>query len=279
MTRSRTIDLSGGPVPVAMPRIGLGVWEVPPALTEEVVEHALEIGYRSIDTASVYGNEDGVGRALEITDVPREDIFVTTKVWNSAQGYDQTLAAFEESVDRLNTDYVDLYLIHWPVPAADRFVDTWRALRQLREDGSARAIGVCNFGIAQLQRIHDEFGEYPAINQVELHPYLTQDKLRRFHAEHGIVTEDWSPLAARAGLIDDPVVVEVAGQVGCTPAQAVYAWHLALGHVVIPRSTKQSRLIENLRAADVPLTPNQVEQLSALDRDLRTGPDPQTFGS
>ena len=273
-----TVDLVGGPAPVAMPVLGLGVWEVPEALTEEVVEHALQIGYRLIDTASIYGNENGVGQALQITDLEREDIFVTTKVWNSAHGYESTLAAFEESLERLDTDYVDLYLIHWPVPAEDAYLQTWRALRKLREDGVARAIGVCNFALEHLQRIHQEFGEYPSLNQIELHPMLTQAELRRFHAEHGIVTQDWSPLAARLDLIDDPVVVEVAEQAGCTPAQAIYRWHLEIGNTVLARSTKQQRLIENLQVVDVRLSAEQVERLSTLNRDIRTGPDPLEFG-
>ncbi len=269
-----TVTLTGG---VAMPQLGVGFWEVPDEITGSLVEEALRLGYRSIDTATLYGNESGVGRGLSASDVPREDIFLTTKVWNSDQGYDRTLAAFEESLSKLGTDYVDLYLIHWPTPARDLYVDTWRAMRELREQGRATAIGVCNFNVDHLQRLHDEFGEYPSLNQIELHPYLVQSELQEFHRAHGIVTEDWSPLAARAGLIDDPVAAKVAAEVGCTPAQAIYRWHLQLGHVVIPRTTKPERLAENLAVLDLELTAEQMDALTVLDRGGRTGPDPASF--
>lgn len=262
---------------VPMPQLGVGFWQVPDDITGPLVERALQLGYRSIDTAMMYRNEPGVGRALAATDVPRQDIFLTTKVWNSDHGYDRTLAAFDASLARLGTDYLDLYLIHWPTPARDLYVDTWRAMRELREQGRVRAIGVCNFTVDHLRRLHDEFGEYPSLNQVELHPYLAQTELREFHRAHGIVTEDWSPLAARAGLIEDPVVAKVAADVGCTPAQAVYRWHLQLGNVVIPRTTRPERLAENLAVLDLELTAEQMDALSGLDRGTRTGPDPARF--
>lgn len=272
-----TVQLGGAEDPIVMPQLGAGFWEVPPETTAELVEEALRLGYRSLDTAAAYQNETGVGEGFAAAGLPREDVFITTKVWNSDHGYDKTLRAFEDSLARLGIEYVDLYLIHWPTPQRDRYVDTWRALRTLRQDGSARAIGTCNFNVEHLQRLYDEFGEYPSLNQVELHPYLSQPELRAFHAEHGIVTEDWSPLAARLDLIADPVVTTIAAETGATPAQVVYRWHLDLGHVVIPRSTKAERLAENLATLDVTLSPEQFDALTALDRGARTGPDPATF--
>lgn len=276
MTSIPTVTLNG-PTSVQMPRFGIGYWEVPQDVTAGLVTQALSAGYRLIDTAMIYQNEQGVGQGMADSDVPREDLFLTTKVWNSDQGRDATLAAFETSLSKLGTDYLDLYLIHWPTPKLDRYVDTWRAMQQLRDEGRIKAIGVCNFGVEHLQRVHDETGEFPAVNQVELHPYLTQEPLRAFHATHGIVTEDWSPLAARASLLDDPVVAGIAKDTGASAAQVVYAWHLAIGSVVIPRTTKPERLAENLAAVDLELTAEQVAALSALNRDQRTGPDPATF--
>lgn len=272
-----SVTLSGGGRDLAMPQFGVGFWEVPDDVTARIAHQALDLGYRSIDTAMLYHNEEGVGRAIADSDVPREEIFLTTKVWNSDQGYEETLAAFEDSLARLATDYVDLYLIHWPTPARGLYLDTWRAMRDLREQGRARAIGVCNFTIEHLQAVHEEFGEYPSLNQVERHPYLVQPELKAFHDDHGIITEDWSPLAARLDLIADPVVVAVAEQVGCTPAQAVYRWHLQDGCVVIPRTTKPERLVENLGVLEIELNPEQMRALSGLDRGTRTGPDPVSF--
>ncbi len=272
-----TVTLTGGPRDVTMPQLGVGFWEVPDDITSDLVEYALRIGYRSIDTAMIYRNEEGVGRALADTDVLRDEIFLTTKVWNSDQGYDATLKALDTSLAKLGTDYVDLYLIHWPTPARDRYLETWRAMRELRARGKARAIGVCNFNIEHLERVYEEFGEYPSINQIELHPYLTQPELRAFHQAHGIVTEDWSPLAARLNLIEDPVITQIADEAECTAAQVVYRWHLDLGSVVIPRSTRESRLEENRAVLDVRLTDAQRDAISALDRGARTGPDPATF--
>ena len=223
-----------GSVPI--PSIGFGVWQVPDDEVEAAVTTALEAGYRHVDTARLYGNEEGVGRALAASDVPREDVFVTTKVWNDDHGRDATLAAFDASLQRLGLDVLDLFLIHWPAPGQDRYVETWQALRELRDEGRVRAIGVCNFHAPHLQRLLDETGEAPSINQVELHPYLQQAPLREFHAEHGIVTESWSPLASGKRVLDDPVIGRIAQQHGATPAQVVIAWHLALGLVVLPKS-------------------------------------------
>lgn len=275
--RTPTVQLLGGPEPITMPQLGVGFWEVPEEITPGLVEHALQAGYRSIDTAMIYKNEAGVGQGIANSGVPREDIFLTTKVWNSDQGFEATMEACNLSLSKLGTDYLDLYLIHWPTPERNLYIDTWRALRELRLEGRVKAIGVCNFTIEHLERLHDEFGEYPSLNQVERHPYLTQPALAAFHEANGIVTEDWSPLAARLNLIEDPVVTEIAQEVGCTPAQAIYRWHLQKGAVVIPRSTKVERLDQNLAVLDLELTEHQMQRLSALNRDERTGPNPSTF--
>ncbi len=263
--------------PLELPTIGFGTWQVPDDEAEPAVLAALDAGYRHVDTAALYGNEAGVGRALAGSDVPRDDVFVTTKVWNSDQGHDETLRAFDASMDRLGLDVLDLYLIHWPAPRNGRYVDTWRAMARLREEGRVRAIGVCNFPAEHLQRLHDEVGEWPSINQVELHPYLQQAPLRAFHEQRGIVTQSWSPLASGKRVLDDPVIDGIARDHGASPAQVVIAWHLALGLVVLPKSVTPSRIVENLAAADLELTGAEVEAISTLDRGFRTGPDPEDF--
>lgn len=278
MTAVPAVPLSAGAATVEIPQLGLGVWQVPDEDTPAVVGAALEAGYRSIDTARIYGNEEGVGRALAATDLPRDEVFVTTKVWNDDQGHDATVRAFEASLKRLRLDVVDLYLIHWPAPSQDRYVETWRALLRLREEGRVRAVGVCNFHREHLQRLADETGELPAVNQVELHPYLQQRELREFHTEHGIVTESWSPLAARADAVADPVIAAAAARHGVTPAQAILRWHVELGNVVIPKSVTPRRIAENIDVFGFELTEQDHEQLAALDRGLRTGPDPDRFG-
>ena len=263
--------------PVEIPTIGFGVWQVPEHEVGPAVATALEAGYRHIDTARAYGNEAGVGRALAESQVPRDEVFVTTKVWNDDHGRDATLAAFDGSMERLGLDVLDLYLIHWPVPRQDRYVGTWRALRELRDDGRVRAIGVCNFHAEHLQLLFDETGEWPSINQVELHPYLQQAQLRTFNRERGIVTESWSPLASGQKVLDDPVVARIARSHDATPAQVVIAWHLALDLVVLPKSVTPSRIVENLAAADLTLTGEELVELSGLDRGFRTGPNPELF--
>ncbi|MGP3944762.1 aldo/keto reductase [Streptomyces sp. 6N106] len=259
-----------------IPQLGFGVFQVEDAQTTDAVLSAIEAGYRSIDTAAIYGNEAGVGRALATSGVPREELFLTTKLWNADQGYDSTLAAFDASVAKLGTDYVDLYLIHWPTPARDRYLDTWRALEKLLADGRTRAIGVSNFQPAHLQRLLDHSGVVPVINQVELHPYLQQDQLRDFHAQHKIATEAWSPLAQGA-LLQDPALAAIAQRHGKTPAQVVLRWHLQLGNVVIPKSVTPARIRENIDVFDFTLTPEDIEAVNALDRGQRTGPDPDTL--
>jgi 2,5-diketo-D-gluconate reductase A len=277
MTSVPHVSLSAGSTTIDIPQLGFGVWQVPDADVTDAVTTALEVGYRSIDTAAAYQNEDGVGRALARTDVPRKEIFLTTKVWNDQQGYDATLRAFDASAKRLGQEVVDLYLIHWPVPAKDAYVDTWRALLELRSQGRIRAAGVCNFQPAHLQRLLDETGELPALNQIELHPRLQQRELRDFHAQHGIVTEDWSPLASGGELLEDPVITGIAQRLSRTPAQVVLRWHVQLGHVVIPKSVTPSRIAENFQIFDFELEPEDLAAIEGMDRGERTGPDPDTF--
>ncbi|GAA3559674.1 aldo/keto reductase [Amycolatopsis ultiminotia] len=262
---------------VEMPQLGYGVFQVPNDETKAAVKAALEAGYRSIDTAKVYGNEEGVGQAIAESGIARDDLFVTTKLWNTDQGYDEALRAFDASLTRLGLEQLDLYLIHWPLARRDNYVATWKALEKLYADGRVRAIGVSNFQPAHLRRVLDEGTVAPAVNQIELHPYLNQQELRAFHAEHAIVTEAWSPLAKGGELLADEVVTRLAGTHGRTPAQIVLRWHLQLGNVVIPKSVTPSRIAENLDVFGFTLTDAEVAELSALDRGLRTGPDPDTF--
>lgn len=268
-----TIQLRDG---TAIPQVGYGVFQIPEAETEAAVGMAIEAGYRSIDTAALYGNEAGVGRALATSGVPREELYVTTKVWNDAQGYERTLRAFDDSLRRLGLDYVDLYLIHWPAPQQDRYVDTWRALIRLQEQGLTRSIGVSNFQPAHLRRLIEETGVVPVVNQVELHPFLQQRDVRAAHAELGIVTEAWSPLAK--GRLDDGTIADIAKRHGKTPAQVVLRWHVQLGNVVIPKSVTPSRITENIDLFDVELSDEDMDAIAALDAGRRTGPDPDHFG-
>jgi diketogulonate reductase-like aldo/keto reductase len=268
------ITLNNG---VEMPQLGFGVFQVPDAETQAAVTAALDAGYRSIDTAKIYGNEAGVGAAVAKSGLPREELFITTKVWNDDQGYDSTLRAFDASIERLGLDYLDLYLIHWPTPKRDRYVDTWRAFEKLLADGRVRAIGVSNFQPDHLRRLVEETGTVPAVNQVELHPYLVQDEVRRADAEHGIATEAWSPLAKGGDLLAESVVAGLADKHGRTPAQVLLRWHVQLGNVVIPKSVTPSRIRENIAVFDFELSDDDVTALSSLDRNLRTGPDPDAF--
>ncbi|MFD8157482.1 aldo/keto reductase [Streptomyces malaysiensis] len=273
MTSVPNVTLHTG---LEIPQLGFGVFQVEDEQTTSAVLSAIEAGYRSIDTAAIYGNEAGVGRALATSGVPREELFLTTKLWNADQGYDSTLAAFDTSLAKLGTDYVDLYLIHWPTPARDRYLDTWRALEKLLADGRTRAIGVSNFQPAHLERLLDHSGVIPVVNQVELHPYLQQRELRAFHAQHDIATEAWSPLAQGA-LLQDPALDAIARRHGRTPAQVVLRWHLQLGNVVIPKSVTPARIRENIDVFDFTLTAEDIEAINALDRGQRTGPDPDTL--
>ena len=276
MTQVPNITLNTG---AQLPQLGYGVFQVPADGVVEPVLAALQAGYRSIDTAAVYGNEEGVGRAIAESGLQREDLFVTTKLWNDRQGYDSTLQAFEESLDRLGLEYVDLYLIHWPVPGQDKYVETWKAFEKLHADGRAKAIGVSNFQIAHLRRLFEETDVVPALNQIELHPNLQQPELRAFHAEHGIVTEAWSPLGRNNGLLDDPVLTSLAEKYGKTPAQIVLRWHVQLGNVTIPKSVTPSRIRENIEVFDFELADDDMKAIEGLETGERVGPNPDEFGA
>ncbi|MER5352253.1 aldo/keto reductase [Kitasatospora sp. NPDC002551] len=265
-----TVKLNNG---VEIPQLGFGVFQVPDDRTTAAVAAALEAGYRSIDTAAIYGNETGVGRALARAGVPREELFVTTKLWNTDQGYDETLRAFDAGLAKLGLDTVDLYLIHWPAPARDRYLDSWRAIERLAAEGRIRAAGVSNFQPAHLRRLLDTSELVPAVNQVELHPGLQQAELRAFHARHGIATEAWSPLAQGA-VLDDPAITAIAARTGKSPAQVVLRWHLQLGNIVIPKSVTPARIRQNLHVFDFELTGEDMAAIAATDRGLRTGPHP-----
>lgn len=272
------LSLSTGLSSIEIPQLGFGVWQVPDEQAPAAILTALEVGYRSLDTARIYGNEEGGGRALAQTEVARNDIFLTTKVWNDDHGYDATLRAFEESAKRLGTE-IDLYLIHWPVPAKDAYVDTWRALLQLRADGRIRAAGVCNFQQQHLQRLIDETGEAPAINQIELHPYLQQSSLRAFHARTGILTEAWSPLAQGGAVLEDLTIANLAAKHSRSPAQVILRWHLQLGNVVIPKSVTPSRIAENFDVFGFELDAHDMAAIAALGAEGRTGPDPDKLNA
>jgi 2,5-diketo-D-gluconate reductase A len=263
---------------VEIPQLGFGVFQVPPEDTQGIVEQALDVGYRHVDTAGAYRNEKGVGAAIAASGLAREDLFVTTKLWNSEQGFETTLAAFDASLGRLGFEYVDLYLIHWPVPSEDRFVDTWRAFERIHEEGRARTIGVSNFRVEDLERLEAETETRPTVNQIELHPRLQQAELRAWHADHGVVTEAWSPLA-QGELLDDETIVAIAEQHGKTPAQAVLRWHLQLGNVVFPKSVTPTRIRENIELFDFELSDAEMAEFERLDRGERIGPDPGTFVS
>ncbi|MFC4004760.1 aldo/keto reductase [Prauserella oleivorans] len=271
-----TVTLPGG---VAMPQVGFGVFQVPPPETAQAVSAALDAGYRSIDTAAAYRNEAGVAKAIADSGIPRQELFLTTKLWNSDHGYDAALRAFDASLAELRTDYVDLYLIHWPVPELDLYAETWRALERLHAEGRAKAIGVSNFQPHHLERLAQSAEVQPAVNQVELHPYLQQREVRDYDAQHGIVTEAWSPIAKGGALLTDPAVTALAEKHGRTAAQVVLRWHLQLGNVVIPKSVTPSRMRENLALFDFALDDADLAQLADLDRGERTGPDPDTFNA
>ncbi len=259
-----------------IPQLGFGVFQVPAEDVVSAVTTALEVGYRSIDTAAIYENEEGTGRAIRESGLPRDEIYVTTKLWNSEQGYDSTLRAFDASMQRLGLDYLDLYLIHWPVAAADRFVDTFRAFQALKSQGRVRSIGVSNFTVAHIQRLIAETGEIPVVNQIELHPRLAQRELREFHTANAIATEAWSPLG-QGTLLEESAVTRVAAEVGRTPAQVIIRWHLQLGNVVIPKSVTPSRIAENFDVFGFELSPEQMNAINALDTGSRLGGDPDTF--
>ncbi|MCX5600372.1 aldo/keto reductase [Streptomyces phaeochromogenes] len=257
-----------------MPQLGFGVWQVPDDEAERAVATALEAGYRSIDTAAIYGNEKGTGRGLASSGVARKDLFVTTKLWNADQGYDSTLRAFDASLEKLGLDYVDLYLIHWPMPAKDKYIDTYKAFEKLYADGRTKAIGVSNFLPEHLEKLIDATSVIPAVNQIELHPHLQQLASREYHAEQGIATEAWSPLGSGKGLLEVPAIVAIAQKHNRTPAQIVLRWHIQLGNVVIPKSVTPSRIKENIDVFDFSLDTEDIAAISALNEDRRVGSNP-----
>ncbi|YBV95328.1 aldo/keto reductase [Phyllobacteriaceae bacterium JZ32] len=261
----------------AIPQLGFGVWQVGNDEAAAVVEKALETGYRHIDTAAIYGNEEGVGKALKNSGVARGDIFLTTKLWNADQGHDSALRAFEASLKRLGTDYVDLYLIHWPVPAQDRFLDSWRALIKLKEEGRAKSIGVSNFRIADLERVISETGVTPVLNQIELHPRFQQNELRVFHEKKGIATEAWSPLG-QGKILENPDLKQIAAKHGKTVAQIILRWHLDIGNIVIPKSVTPARIEENFDVLGFKLTSGDHDTISTLNdmHNGRIGPHPDS---
>ncbi|MGH6761903.1 MAG: aldo/keto reductase [Phyllobacterium sp.] len=260
-----------------IPQLGFGVWQVGNAEATDAVTEALKVGYRHIDTAAIYGNEEGVGIALQQSGVAREDIYLTTKLWNAEQGYESTLKAFDASLKRLGTDYVDLYLIHWPVPSKDHFLDTWRAFVKIREEGRAKSIGVSNFRIADLKRILAESDAVPVLNQIELHPQFQQQELRVFQQQHGIATEAWSPLG-QGKILENETLRKVAAKHGKSVAQVILRWHLDIGNIVIPKSVTPSRIAENLDVFDFRLDAADHEAIKALDsRNGRIGPHPDTI--
>ncbi len=260
----------------AIPQVGFGVFQTPPDETERAVAQAFEAGYRHIDTAAAYRNERGVGKALAASGLPREDVYITTKLWNSEQGYDSTLRAFDASMERLGLDDLDLYLIHWPLPARNTFVDTFKAFAHLRDQGQVRSIGVSNFEPEHLRILIDATGIVPAVNQIELHPKFHQEELRNVHATLGIATEAWAPLGQGA-LLDDPTIAEVAGRHGKTPAQVLIRWHIQLGNIVIPKSVTPERIVSNFDVFDLELSDKDMASISSLGDGTRLGPDPRTF--
>ncbi|MBV7243186.1 aldo/keto reductase [Streptomyces sp. MW-W600-10] len=274
MSQVPSITLNNG---LDMPQLGFGVWQVPDDEAEKAVATAIETGYRSIDTAAIYANETGTGKAIAASGVARDELFVTTKLWNSEQGHDSTLRAFDASLDKLGLDYVDLYLIHWPVPAKDAYTDTYKAFEKILADGRAKAIGVSNFYPEHLKRLLAETSVVPAVNQIELHPQFQQAESRAFHADHGIATEAWSPLGQGKGLLEVPTVVAIAQKHGRTPAQAVLRWHLQTGNIVIPKSVTPSRIKENLDVFGFELDADDLAAFAALDEGRRLGPDPAEF--
>jgi diketogulonate reductase-like aldo/keto reductase len=261
-----------------MPQLGYGVWRVSNEEAVTGVAEALRAGYRSIDTAAIYENEEGVGRAIAASGVPRGEIFVTTKLWNDKRSYDAALTAFDESLRRLRLDFIDLYLIHWPGVSGEGFVDAWRALIRLKEEGRVKSIGVSNFQTGHLQRLIDQTGIVPAVNQVELHPRFQQKELRAFHAQHGIATESWGPLG-QGSLVTDEKLAAIGRKYGKTPAQVILRWHLDNGLIVIPKSVTPSRIRENIDVLDFRLDADDMRVIEAMDdRNGRVGPDPAVFG-
>jgi 2,5-diketo-D-gluconate reductase A len=271
MSKQPSLTLNDGNI---IPQFGLGVWQVPNPQAAQVVSHAISTGYRLIDTAAIYENEVGTGSGIAKASVPREELFITTKLWNSE--HKNAPRAFRQSLDRLKLDYLDLYLIHWPKPRQNAYAEAWEALVELKAEGRVKSVGVSNFTVANLERIIDETGVIPSVNQIELHPRFQQNELVEFHAEHGIATESWSPLG-QGTLFDDPGLKALASKYGKTVAQVVIRWHLDRGFIVIPKSVTPSRIDENFGVFDFELDKEDIAEIADLDRqDGRIGPDPDT---
>jgi len=269
-----TITLNNG---VEIPQLGFGVYQVKPDETAQAVQTALEVGYRHIDTAEMYGNEKGVGEGVRNSGVPREEVFITSKLNNGFHAHDDALAAFDGTIEALGFDYVDLFLIHWPLPGIDvDFVETWKAMEEIYRSGRAKSIGVSNFSAHHLRKLHGETEVVPSVNQIEVHPYLAQEELRAFNAQHQIATEAWSPIA-QGKVLDDPAIVRVAERVGKSPAQVTLRWHIQRGDIVFPKSVTRSRIEDNFAIFDFELSEDDLREINALNRDERTGPDPDTF--
>ncbi|MHA6785489.1 aldo/keto reductase [Pseudonocardia saturnea] len=275
MAQVPNIRLNSG---VEIPQFGFGVFQIDPEQVGPAVAAAFEAGYRHIDTAQMYRNETEVGQAIAASGLRRDEVFVTTKLDNDRHGHDEAVAALGESLDRLGLDHVDLFLIHWPCPAEDRYVETWKGFEKLAADGRARTIGVSNFQIPHLERLAAETGTVPAVNQIELHPRLPQEELRAYHREHGIATEAWSPIGQGGDLLRDERLVGLAEKYGKTPAQLVLRWHIELGNIVFPKSVTPARIRENIEVFDVELAPADMATIAELDTGERMGPNPDEFG-
>lgn len=273
MTHIPNLTLNNG---TSIPQLGFGVFQIPPDDTRQAVLTALESGYRHIDTAEMYGNEKEVGHAVRESGLARGDVFVTSKLNNGYHAHDAALTAFERSLDDLGFGYLDLFLIHWPLPGIGDFTETWHALEEIYASGRAKAIGVSNFNPHHLERLAQTSSTIPAVNQIEIHPYLAQDDVRAYDTAHGIATEAWSPIA-QGKVLDDPVITAIAGRLERTPAQVTLRWHIQRGDIVFPKSVTPARVAENFRIFDFDLAPDDMAAITALDRGERTGPDPDTF--
>ena len=270
MTSVPTITLNNGNT---IPQLGFGVFQIPPAQTRDATLDALQVGYRHIDTAEMYGNEREVGQAVAESGIPREDIFVTSKLNNGFHARDAALTAFDGTLDALGFDYLDLFLIHWPLPAVGDYVETWKAMQEMHASGRVKSIGVSNFQPTHIRRLLDETDHIPSVNQIEVHPYLTQNDVRAYDFDNEIATEAWSPIA-QGLVLDDPVIEEIAQRLGKTTAQVTLRWHIQRGDIVFPKSVKRERMVENFEIFDFELTPDDLAAITALNRNERTGPDP-----
>ena len=274
MSTVPAITLNNG---ARIPQLGFGVFQVPPEETKDATLMALEVGYRHIDTAQMYGNEKGVGEAVRESGLDRGEVFITSKLNNGFHAHDDALKAFDGSLRVLGFDYVDLFLIHWPLPGIDvDYVETWKAMEEIYRSGRAKSVGVSNFNAHHLRKLFGETELRPAVNQIEVHPYLTQEELRAFDAEHEIVTEAWSPIA-QGKVLTDPAITSIAERLGRTPAQVVLRWHVQRGDVVFPKSVSRERMRENFALFDFELGADDMASLTGLDRGERTGPDPDRF--